>query len=169
MDHRTFTEHHRKIVGRRAAVVPTLFVDWQLSDVVAPPRTVIDQQTCSEGEVDDGQIRLLCRIMLHVYAMCGVAFSGKSTLALRIAAELSICLISLDAINHKRGLRGGDGPSFITRTVGRRRCSDGAFVTHDPQKTRATYCTISSFVGQPHALSKCLGNRARHKSCPSRG
>jgi hypothetical protein len=34
---------------------------------------------------------------LHVYAMCGVAFSGKSTLALRIAAELSICLISLDA------------------------------------------------------------------------
>jgi hypothetical protein len=102
--------------------------------------------------------------MLHIYAMCGVAFSGKSTLALRIAAELSICLISLDTINHKRGLRGGEGPSFITRRVGRRRCSDGEFVTHDPQKTRATYCTISSFVGQPHALSKCLGNRARHKS-----
>jgi len=27
--------------------------------------------------------------MLHVYAMCGVAFSGKSTLARRIADELS--------------------------------------------------------------------------------
>src|SRR5258705_6352584 len=28
-----------------------------------------------------------------------------------------------------------EGPSFITRTVGRRRCSDGAFVTHDPTET----------------------------------
>src|SRR5262245_19091435 len=50
--------------------------------------------------------------MLHVYAMCGVAFSGKSTLARRIADELSIILISLDAINHERGLRGGDGMSI---------------------------------------------------------
>jgi hypothetical protein len=49
---------------------------------------------------------------LHVYAMCGVAFSGKSTLALRSAGELSICLISLDAIKHERGLRGGEGMSI---------------------------------------------------------
>ena len=44
--------------------------------------------------------------------MCGVAFSGKSTLARRIADELSIALISLDAINHARGLRGGEGMSI---------------------------------------------------------
>src|SRR5262245_28006585 len=50
--------------------------------------------------------------MLHVYAMCGVAFSGKLTLARRIADELSIPLISLDAINHERGLRGGEGMSI---------------------------------------------------------
>ena len=44
--------------------------------------------------------------------MCGVVFSGKSTLALQIARELSIPLISLDAINHERGLRGGEGMSI---------------------------------------------------------
>lgn len=50
--------------------------------------------------------------MLQVYAMCGVAFSGKTTLARCIAEELSIVLISLDAINHERGLRGGEGMSI---------------------------------------------------------
>lgn len=43
------------------------------------------------------------------YAMCGLAFSGKSTAARRIADELGIELISLDAINRERGLNGGDG------------------------------------------------------------
>ena len=47
--------------------------------------------------------------MNHVYAMCGVAFSGKSTIARRIAEKLAIELLSLDAINHQRGLSGGDG------------------------------------------------------------
>lgn len=47
--------------------------------------------------------------MLSVYAMCGVAFSGKSTLARRIAESLLLSLISLDAINHERGLHGGEG------------------------------------------------------------
>src|SRR5262249_22351511 len=54
---------------------------------------------------------LVCHSMLQVYA-CGVAFSGKSTLARRIADELSISVISLDAINHERGLRGGEGMSI---------------------------------------------------------
>lgn len=44
-----------------------------------------------------------------VYAMCGLAFSGKSTAALRIARELGVDLISLDAINNERGLDGGKG------------------------------------------------------------
>jgi predicted kinase len=46
---------------------------------------------------------------LTAYAMCGLAFSGKSTAAKVIARELSAELIVLDAINHERGLHGGDG------------------------------------------------------------
>lgn len=44
-----------------------------------------------------------------LYAMCGLAFSGKSMLARRIADKLDAELVSLDAINHERGLRGGEG------------------------------------------------------------
>ena len=47
--------------------------------------------------------------MTRVYAMCGIAFSGKSTMARRIVAELGIELHFLDAINAERGLHGGDG------------------------------------------------------------
>lgn len=47
--------------------------------------------------------------MLNVFAMCGLAFSGKSTLARQIADTFEIELISLDAINHERGLHGGEG------------------------------------------------------------
>ncbi|WP_349370192.1 ATP-binding protein [Salinarimonas sp.] len=41
------------------------------------------------------------------YAMCGLAFSGKSTVARRLAAALDLALISLDAINDERGFDGG--------------------------------------------------------------
>ena len=41
--------------------------------------------------------------------MCGLSFSGKSTLAAQIAADLDAELISLDAINLERGLDGGQG------------------------------------------------------------
>ena len=41
--------------------------------------------------------------------MCGLSFSGKSTLARGLAEELGAHLVSLDAINHERGLRGGEG------------------------------------------------------------
>ena len=44
-----------------------------------------------------------------VYAMCGLAFSGKSTVAQTLRRELGIELISLDAINAERGLQGGEG------------------------------------------------------------
>ncbi|MDX2144439.1 MAG: ATP-binding protein [Rhodospirillaceae bacterium] len=46
---------------------------------------------------------------IAVYAMCGLAFSGKSTAAKVIAGALGVALIVLDAINHERGLHGGDG------------------------------------------------------------
>jgi predicted kinase len=45
---------------------------------------------------------------LAVCAMCGLAFSGKSTAARRVAGALGLG-ISLDAINRERGLHGGEG------------------------------------------------------------
>lgn len=44
-----------------------------------------------------------------VYAMCGIAFSGKSMAARTVARELGLALISLDGINEERGLDGGKG------------------------------------------------------------
>lgn len=44
-----------------------------------------------------------------VYATCGLSFSGKSTTARTLAHRLGAELIALDAINHERGLRGGEG------------------------------------------------------------
>lgn len=41
--------------------------------------------------------------------MCGLSFSGKSTLAARLADGLPASVISLDLINEERGLYGGQG------------------------------------------------------------
>ena len=43
--------------------------------------------------------------------MCDLAFSGKSSVAAILTRELKAQLISLDAINDERGLRGGEGMS----------------------------------------------------------
>ncbi|MCJ1715133.1 ATP-binding protein [Curtobacterium sp. VKM Ac-2922] len=40
---------------------------------------------------------------------CGLSFSGKSTLAARLAEELGAQITSLDRINDERGLDGGQG------------------------------------------------------------
>jgi predicted kinase len=44
-----------------------------------------------------------------LYAMCGLAFSGKSTFARRLAARSGAVVVSLDALLAARGLHGGDG------------------------------------------------------------
>lgn len=44
--------------------------------------------------------------------MCGLSFSGKSTLAKELESELNGTIISLDAINAERGLYGGQGISI---------------------------------------------------------
>jgi predicted kinase len=44
-----------------------------------------------------------------VYLLCGLTFAGKSTLAAALAAELGARVVSLDEINARRGLRGGEG------------------------------------------------------------
>jgi predicted kinase len=41
--------------------------------------------------------------------MCGTAYSGKSTYAQTLAAEVDAVVVSLDEINERRGLWGGDG------------------------------------------------------------
>jgi len=44
-----------------------------------------------------------------LYAMCGLSFSGKSTLARRLAVRAGAVIVSLDDILAERGLHGGDG------------------------------------------------------------
>src|SRR6266481_7531163 len=41
--------------------------------------------------------------------MCGVAFSGKTTLAKRLVSELGCAHVSLDEITAERGMFGGEG------------------------------------------------------------
>ena len=41
--------------------------------------------------------------------MCGTSFSGKSTVARALAPRLQARIVSLDEINARRGLWGGDG------------------------------------------------------------
>ncbi|GAB3920540.1 hypothetical protein GCM10029976_006240 [Kribbella albertanoniae] len=41
--------------------------------------------------------------------LCGTAFSGKSTVARTVAPRLAATVVSLDEINARRGLWGGDG------------------------------------------------------------
>ena len=47
--------------------------------------------------------------MKTLYLMCGMPFSGKTTLGQSIAQYLDVPYISLDEINEARGLFGGDG------------------------------------------------------------
>ena len=48
--------------------------------------------------------------MRTLYLLCGLSFSGKSTLARALLASRALGYISLDAINHERGVGfGGDG------------------------------------------------------------
>jgi predicted kinase len=49
--------------------------------------------------------------MKTLYLMCGLSFSGKTTLARKIVERLQCAYISLDDINAERGLWGGDGIS----------------------------------------------------------
>jgi predicted kinase len=86
-------------------------------------RTILMQKPLATGTTSSTG-----RDDLAVYAMCGLAFSGKSTAALQIVNALGLDLISLDAINKERSLLGGEGipdrrweeTSFIAMTRLRR-------------------------------------------------
>jgi predicted kinase len=47
--------------------------------------------------------------MARLFAMCGLAFSGKTTLARAVARRVGAEYVGLDDINEERGLRGGEG------------------------------------------------------------
>jgi predicted kinase len=48
--------------------------------------------------------------MTHrLFGMCGLSFSGKTTLAKAVARHVDAEYIGLDDINEERGLRGGEG------------------------------------------------------------
>lgn len=46
---------------------------------------------------------------VRLVLLCGTSFSGKSTVARSLAPRLSARIVSLDEINERRGLWGGDG------------------------------------------------------------
>jgi predicted kinase len=48
--------------------------------------------------------------MSRMWMLCGLSFSGKSTLARKLASEHGASVVSLDALNDERGVGyGGDG------------------------------------------------------------
>ena len=47
--------------------------------------------------------------MSTLYLLCGIAFSGKTTLGQAIAQHAGMMVVSTDEINELRGLQGGDG------------------------------------------------------------
>jgi predicted kinase len=49
--------------------------------------------------------------MARLFALCGLSFSGKTTLARAISTLLAAEYLSLDDINEERGLYGGEGIS----------------------------------------------------------
>lgn len=96
--------------------------------------------------------------------MCGLSFSGKSTLAVRLAQELPAQLMSLDLINAERGLDGGQGiPSEewartnrIAHERARAFLADGHHVVVDdtgsPRFVRDAWRATAEAAGVPFAL-----------------
>ena len=78
--------------------------------------------------------------------LCGLAFAGKSTLAAAIAEHQGAVVVSLDAINARRGLRGGSGiaPEEWVRTHGQAlREGDAALAAGRAVVVDDTHCTRS--------------------------
>ena len=46
---------------------------------------------------------------MDLHLMCGLAFSGKTTLAAALSRHLGAAVVCLDEINASRGLQGGEG------------------------------------------------------------
>lgn len=61
------------------------------------------------GVRDKGRAVLYNPRVTRLFAMCGLAFSGKTTLARAVARRAGAEYIGLDDINEERGLQGGEG------------------------------------------------------------
>lgn len=64
---------------------------------------VYDYGVVEGGSADTRENRSMTQKSV-LYAMCGLPFSGKSALAVRLAQHLNLTVVSLDSINHERGL-----------------------------------------------------------------
>jgi hypothetical protein len=86
-----------------------------------------------------------------VCAICGLAFSGKSSAARGIVRELGADLISLAAINDKRGLDGGKGvtdaqweeTNFMAMSAWPRLCGAGAPSSWTTRSRTASFATAA--------------------------
>lgn len=54
-------------------------------------------------------------ISVRLYILCGLPFAGKSTLATELAGRFGWAIISIDAINHERGLGLNGEPMMLER------------------------------------------------------
>lgn len=106
----------------------------------------------------------MIQVMSGIVLLCGRSFSGKSTVASRLADSLPGMIISLDAINDERGLWGGDGIPIEewarTMDLAHRRASEsvreGATViiddTSSPAFLRDRWRERAAALGVPLAL-----------------
>lgn len=96
--------------------------------------------------------------------MCGLSFSGKGTLAARLAEGLPASVVSLDLINEERGLHGGQGipleewseTNEIAQQRGRTLLEAGHHVVVDdtgsPRFIRDEWRAVANSSGVPFAL-----------------
>lgn len=100
----------------------------------------------------------------ELIALCGLAFSGKSTIARRVAAELGAELISYDAINAARGFDGGtvmddsewEKTGLMAATTARAVLASGRSVVVDDTFShrflRDRFRQVSASAGAPFVL-----------------
>jgi predicted kinase len=124
----------------------------------------------------------------RVVLLCGMSFSGKSTVARGLGAALGGTVVSLDVINEERGLDGGQGIPIAewarTNEIARERVaaelSAGHTViiddTSSPRFLRDGWRQLSARLGAPLALVFIDASRdtiaqrlAANRSCAGRG
>ena len=111
--------------------------------------------------------------------LCGLSFSGKSTIGQSLARIFEASIVSLDVINEERGLRGGQGIPLeewrVTNDLAHERTEKllraGVSVVIDdsssPRFLRDEWRAIASTIGARfdlvyvHADADIIGNRLR--------
>ncbi|MFF0270416.1 AAA family ATPase [Kribbella sp. NPDC004536] len=119
--------------------------------------------------------------------LCGLSFSGKSTVAQKLSRQLPAHVVSLDEINARRGLWGGDGIPVsewaqthqIASTEVRELLTSGATVvvddTSSPRFLRDAWRALAAETGVEFALvyvkadeATIRTRRVQNQASPSR-